>query len=505
MSDQPASEGLIDEYSFLAGEIPVNVKITQGKKDFVPLYDIGVRGLGEGTKIVLNTLKGELITDVKLDADELMNPKMIEQVTKKFEDKAMKLLDKHFLTLSDDAKKLLASYLVQSMLGLGELETPIHDENLEEVVVNGSSAPVWVFHKKHGWCKTNLLLKDEETIYEYAASIGRRIGKQITVLNPLMDATLTDGSRVNATLHPISVCGNTITIRKFSKNPWTITAVLERNTISPESASLIWLCMQNELSLVISGGTASGKTSFLNSIGCFFPPSHRIITIEDTSELTLPKHMQWVPMLTRQPNPEGKGEVTMLDLLVNALRQRPDRLLVGEIRRQREAEVLFEAMHTGHSVYATLHADNAGDTITRLTNPPISIPKSMLDALAGIVVQFRHRRLGIRRMLEFAEILRGGDINVIARWDLKTDSIKEINELSVLADTLSLYAGLSRKEIIDDIAEKTKVLKWMLKNQIRDVDNVGLVVARYYRSSDEMMEIVNRDEPWSEELGLYGK
>jgi flagellar protein FlaI len=505
LSDQEASEGVIEEYSFLAGDIPVTVKISQSRKDFVPMYDIGVRGLGEGTKIVLNTLRGELITDVKLDADELMNPKLVDQVRKKFEEKAMKLLDKHFLTISEDAKKLLAAYLVQNMLGLGDLETPIHDENLEEVVVNGAAEPVWVFHKKHGWCKTNLMLKDEDTIYEYAAGIGRRIGKQITVLNPLMDATLLDGSRVNATLHPISVCGNTITIRKFSKNPWTITAVMERNTISSEAASLIWLCMQNELSLLISGGTASGKTSFLNSISCFIPPNHRIITIEDTSELTLPKHMQWVPMLTRQPNPEGKGEVTMLDLLVNALRQRPDRLIVGEIRRQKEAEVLFEAMHTGHSVYATLHADNAGDTVTRLTNPPINIPKSMLDAVAGIVVQFRHRRLGIRRMLEFAEILKGGDINVIARWDLKTDTIKEINELSVLADTLSLYAGMTRKEIVDDISEKTRVLKWMLKNHIKDVDNVGLVVSRYYRNAAEMMEIVDKDVLWTEELGLYGK
>ena len=503
MGDQVEGEKLLDEYQFNAEDIPVNIRISQKSKEFVPMYEVTVQGLGEGTKIVLNTLRGELIAEVKLEAEEMMNPKLMDEVRKKFEERAMKLLDRHFLNLSENAKKLLASYLVQNMIGLGDLEAPMHDDNLEEIVVNGSSGPVWIFHKKHGWCKTNLTIRNEEAIYEYSASIGRRIGKQITVLNPLMDATLPNGSRVNATLYPISICGNTITIRKFAKNPWTITAVMERNTISPEIASLIWLCIQNELSLIVSGGTASGKTSFLNAISCFFPPNHRIISIEDTSELTLPKFFQWVPMLTREPNAEGKGEVTMLDLLVNALRQRPDRLVVGEIRRQREAEVLFEAMHTGHSVYSTIHADNAGDTVTRLINPPVNIPKAMLDAVSGIVVQFRHRRLGIRRTLEFAEVLRGGDVNVIARWDLKTDTVKEINELSTLADTLSLYAGMTRQEIVDEVAEKTKVLRWMLKNHIKDVDSVGLVIAKYYHNSSELMEIVKSDKPWTEELGIY--
>ena len=177
-----------------------------------------------------------------------------------------------------------------------------------------------------------------------------------------MDAELSDGSRVNATLFPISQSGNTITIRKFSKNPWTMSAMIKNGTISSEIASLVWLCIQNEISLLFSGGTASGKTSFLNACSMFFPPMRRIISIEETRELQLPNFLQWLPMVTREPNPEGKGEITLYNLMINSLRQRPDIMLVGEVRTKKDAETLFEAIHTGHSVYGTVHADNAQDT-----------------------------------------------------------------------------------------------------------------------------------------------
>ena len=198
-------------------------------------------------------------------------------------------------------------------------------------------------------------------------------------------------------------------------------------------------------------------------------------------------------MVTRESNAEGKGEVSMLDLLVNSLRQRPDRIIVGEVRKQREAEILFEAMHTGHSVYATLHADNAHETISRLTTPPISIPREMLDSLAGIVVQFRHRRLNIRRTLEFAEVQKGGDVNVLHRWDVKTDRINETGKMITLANTLSLYAGMSHKEIESDIAEKAKVLSWMVKKGYKDVNTFGLITSRYYMDSDEIASLAAKN------------
>ncbi len=165
-------------------------------------------------------------------------------------------------------------------------------------------------------------------------------------------------------------------------------------------------------------------------------------------------------------------------------------------RKQREAEILFEAMHTGHSVYATLHADNASETITRLTTPPISMPKETLSALAGIVVQFRHRRLNVRRTLEFAEVQKGGDINTLYRWDVKSDRINEAGKMVSLSSTLSLYAGLTQKEIDQDVADKAKIFSWMVKKGYKGVNTVGSIVAHYYMNPDEVLSLAAKGAEW---------
>jgi len=501
MADQkkrlPEKEGVLDSYVYDNEGIQVLAKIFTKNGEYVPQYEVNVRELSEGTRLVLNTLKGELITTVKLDITDIIDPKKRDEVRNKFESRANFLLSKHFPTLSEADKKVLTAYLLQNSLGLGDLEPLMHDNALEEVAINSSTEPVWVYHKKYGWCKTNVHLKNEESIYDISAMIGRRIGKQINTLNPVMDAHLSSGDRVNATMFPVSSFGNTITIRKFSRNPWTIPYLIELNCISPQVAGLIWLCMQNELSLLVAGGTGSGKTSFLNAISCLIPANQRIISIEDTRELTLPTFLQWVPMVTREPNAEGKGEITMLNLLVNSLRQRPDRIIVGEVRKQREAEILFEAMHTGHSVYATLHADNASEAVTRLTTPPISMPKESLSALAGVIVQFRHRRLNIRRTLEFAEVQKGGDINSLYRWDVKTDKINEVGKMVSLSATLSLYSGLTQREIDQDVSDKAKIFSWMVKKGYKSVNTVGALVSQYYMNPDAVVSLATKNADWN--------
>jgi flagellar protein FlaI len=483
-------------YSFRSEGLPVEVRISRNQ-DYVPYYEITIPGIAEGTKLILETkLKGELVSEVKLDIGEILDPKKFEEVKARFLVAAKRILSRNFPSLPEDKKDVLAVFLLQNTLGLGELEAPLADDQLEEVVVNNSHDPVWVYHKKLGWCRTNLHMKNEEMVYDYASTTARKVGRQINVLNPTLDAHLPSGDRVNATLFPISAFGNTITIRKFSRNPWTMTTFIKNRTVTPEVAGLIWLCIQNELSLLVTGGTGSGKTSFLNAMAGLIPASQRIVSIEDTRELTLPSFLQWVPMVVREANPEGKGEVTMLDLMVNSLRQRPDRIIVGEIRRQREAEVMFEAMHTGHSVYSTLHADNAEQTISRLVNPPVNVPAEVLDALAGLVVTFRHRRFNIRRILEFAEITDQNKANVLYRWDVRTDKVKAMGKMTRLVDTLSLYAGMDEKEIAEDVIEKTGVLNWMVKNDYADVDQVGQIVSRYYLEPEEVLDAVGKGRQW---------
>jgi flagellar protein FlaI len=199
-------------------------------------------------------------------------------------------------------------------------------------------------------------------------------------------------------------------------------------------------------------------------------------------------------MLTRLPNNEGKGGISMLDLLVNSLRQRPDRIVVGEIRRKKEAEVLFESIHTGHSVYATVHANNTKETITRLTSPPIEIPKSMLPAVSLLLVQYRNRRSGLRRTFELSEIKESGDPNVLMRYDVRSDILKKKARSIAIKDTLELYTGASQSYIKKELAEKEAVLKWLVKQNISTVDEVGKAMAEYYTNKENLMRFVRSNK-----------
>ncbi|MBU4283721.1 MAG: Flp pilus assembly complex ATPase component TadA [Nanoarchaeota archaeon] len=470
----------LDSYKLNVNDIVVNVDITLKRNEFVPTYSVSILNISKITNIILHKIREEFVSKVNIGDIQITDTGDPDIIKNKFGKEILVLIKKYFPDIDKRTSNLLVNYLIQENIGLGNVEILLRDKNLEDIVINNARDPVWVYHRKHGWLKTNVRIPTESKIRHYSTMIGRDVGKEITLLKPLMDASLPTGDRVNATLSPISTDGNTISIRKFAEKPWTITDFIKGKTLSYYGAALIWLAVQNELSVLITGGTGSGKTSMLNVISNFFPPNQRIISIEDTRELTLPDSLHWVPLETRLPNPEGKGEVTMLDILVNSLRMRPDRMIVGEIRRKKEAEVLFEAMHTGHSVYATLHANNAQETVVRMTNPPIEIPKLMLPALSLIVVQHLDRRTGRRRTLQIAEVLPTGDPNVLLQLDAQRDELKQINESKVLMDTINLYTGLTPDEIKADINEKINILKWLVKNNITNIHQMGLIFAKYY-------------------------
>jgi flagellar protein FlaI len=489
---------VIETYDFLCDNIPITTKICKKRDEYVLCYEISISSIGSTTEMVLEKIREELVRKVNLGMVDITDPKRKTIIEEKFSETIRELIIKYFPEVDETTVKFLTSYLIQKSLGMGEIEILNHDKQLEEVVINTSDEPVWVYHRKHGWLKTNIYVKDEDKTRHYATMIGRKVGRQITVLTPLLDANLDDGDRVNATLSPISTKGNTITLRRFSRDPLTITHFIETNTVSLEAASLMWLGIQFELSAIVAGGTASGKTSALNVLGCFFPPNQRIISIEDTRELNLPKYLHLVPMSTRLPNPEGRGQVSMQDLLVNSLRMRPDRILVGEVRRQQEAETLFEAIHTGHSCYATFHANNVDETIRRLTNEPINVPKIMLPAVSMIIVQFRNRRTNIRRTFQIAEILPNSEYNLLMQYDGKNDCLRQVNKSKSLLSTLQLYTGYTPLEIGKMLKEKETILKYMIKQQVKTVDSVGQIVAESYTNPDNLMKFVRANKKFSE-------
>ena len=496
---------VIETYAIKAENIELEVNILDDEKAFVRRYFLNFPAYGPGTIALLNNLRGNILSDSSVSLVRDTGKKSMAITRRKFRQKAERLLERE-RGIPEDAKNQLISILLNEMLGIGKIEFLLLDPNLEEIVVNSSKTPVWVYHKKYGWLLTNIKMKNEEETENYSSIIARRIGKQITILNPLLDAHLVTGDRANATLFPISSAGNTITIRKFRREPWTITDFINNKTATKEVMALIWLIMEYEMNMIISGGTGSGKTSFLNVCVPFIQPNHRILTIEDTRELMLPPFLHWVPLTTREPNPEGKGGVTMLDLLVNSLRMRPDRIIVGEIRRQQEAEVMFEAMHTGHSVYTTFHANTAEETIRRLINPPVNVPSTMLEAVHLNVVMFRNRRLGVRRILQVAEFIpeRRGNrevvkANVLYRWRGSDDKIVPHGESIRLFDELSLHTGFSRSEISEELRKKEKVIEAMLKFNVKNVIDVGRIIANYYSDPEEVMAMVKKGIPFKKE------
>ena len=470
---------LIDSYELIVNDIVIDVSIFSDEDEPVPIYNISITNISETTKIILEKIREEFVVQTtKTLGEESLETLNIQ---KQFKEGILVLLKKYFPTANKKTRDMLINYILQQNIGLGNIEILLKDNYLEEIVINNADELACVYHRKYGWLKTNIRISDENRIRYYSTIIGRDVGKEITTLNPLMDAHLKTGDRVNATLSPISSKGNTLTIRKFAVKPWTITDFLKEKTISYEAAAFIWMAVQNELSVIIAGGTASGKTSMLNVVANFFPPNQRVISLEDTRELMLPNILHWVPLETRLPNPEGKGGISMLDLVVNSLRMRPDRILVGEIRRKQEAEVLFEAMHTGHSVYGTLHANNIRETINRLTQPPIGLPKQILSALSLIAVQHINRRNGKRRTLQIGEVMHNGDAKPIMQLDIVKDTLEKISDPTAIFETLKLYIGLSKEDVEKDIGEKIGILKWMVRNNITDINKIGIIMSRYYR------------------------
>jgi archaeal flagellar protein FlaI len=485
---------LIESYHLEVDGADVLVEIR--KSDMGYSFNLFIPQLDVATATLLGDLRNELISVTTVSMKELTDPTAFKTIKERFLQDARRLLHEKLPKTDPEVERFLIGKLIQDMLGLGEIEFLVADASLEEIIIPSAKEPIRVYSKKYGWVETNIKIQREEDTVNYANIIARRVGRQITVLSPLLDAHLVTGDRINAVLYPIDTKGNTITIRKFARDPYTIIDFIKNKTCDLDTASLIWLAVEFEMNVLISGGTGSGKTSFLNACMPFIPPNQRIISIEDTRELMLPEFLFWAPLVTRTANAEGKGEVSMLDLLVNSLRMRPDRIILGEMRRKEEAMVLFEAMHTGHSVYATVHADSAPETISRLVNPPLSVPPNLLKSVNLNVVMFRDRRRGIRRILQIAEFEAASDraeANIIYRWAADQDKLVKHNESTRFYEDIARHTGMNSDEANKDLAEKKKILQWFLDHNIRDLESFGKVLNLYYRNKPFLLDEMKKN------------
>jgi archaeal flagellar protein FlaI len=501
---------VLETYEMTIDYIPAKVSIILVPDEARPIYNIEMPTIGKYTRSFLNYIKNEIAEALPMELDEILDPKKAKQLKNKFFTESKKQLTPYFPNNKTNVLDQLSGVVLHEMYGLGDLEIVMGDDMLEEVAINSSKTPVTVYHRIHGWLKTNLLPGTEEEILNYSSQIGRKIGRDITVLNPILDAHLLSGDRVNATLFPISAEGNTLTIRRFARRPWTIIDFIGKaHTMNTEMAALLWLAMQYEMNILLSGGTASGKTSSLNTLLSLVPSYHRIISIEDVRELVLPKYLKWnwIPMVTRSANPEGLGQVTMLDCMVTSLRMRPDRIIVGEVRRKKEAEVLMEAIETGHSIYSTMHANSAYQVLRRLAEPPMNVPPVQIELIDLVVVQYRDRKTNRRRTFEISEIEqtstgKGLQVNTIYKWSPRTDDWEQLNKPTKLLTLLNLHTGLTEEDIEKELATRKKILDWMRVQNINELDTIGFIMKLYYSNTKRVIDLADRKATKDEIEGM---
>jgi len=491
----PRTRRVIDSYG--------QVEILSIEGEVLPLYKVKLPELTQQERKLVNVVKEKAIDEIKIDPDKIPDPVERQRV---FTREVLKIIEreKKGVTLPPERLKRLSEVVVRDMIGYGPLDMVIADDMLEDIMLTGTNKPVYIYHRKHGMCLTEIVFEDEESIRHIIDKIARIIGRRIDQQTPLLDARLPDGSRVNATIPPVSLEGPTLSIRKFRRDPLTVIDILKYGTLSTDVAAFLWLIVDGmgvkPANILFAGGTGSGKTTSLNAATTFVPGRERIISIEDTAELQLP-HRHWVRLETRPPNVEGRGEITMDDLVKNVLRMRPDRMIVGEVRGP-EARTMFTAMNTGHDgCMGTLHSNSAMETITRLTEAPMSVPGIMIPALDVVVMQQRiyHRQKGqIRRVTEVAEVsgFEEGKVQLsrIYRWNPHKDVLESTGVPSRIKHTIADFSGLNGSDIEIELEKRAAVLEWMGQKGIRNIFDVGKVIQEYYRGPQNVLKRIRAEK-----------
>ncbi|MCE8426467.1 MAG: type II/IV secretion system ATPase subunit [Candidatus Methanoperedens sp.] len=460
----------------------VSILYNDEKKEF--LYHVAEPELTVFEKIVLETVYENILDTLSMY--EILD----EAKSKLLEKKTLELIDSYSIEIDMKSIHKILYYIKRDYVGYKKIDVLMKDPFIEDISCDGYNIPIFLYHRKHQNIKTNVSFA-EERLDSFVIELAQRCGKQISTGEPLVNSMLPDGSRLNTSLgKEVTFRGSTFTIRKSREKAFTPADLIRNGTYSAEILAYLWLAVENGKSIIFTGATASGKTSTLNAISLFIPPIAKIISIEDTHELVL-HHLNWIGSVTRESFTKTSSvrDIDMYELLRQALRQRPEYIIVGEIRGK-EAMTLFQAMNSGHTTYSTMHADSVETVISRLEGDPINVPRVMMQALDILCIQKlvplegdkegkRVRRLDM--MVEFTGIdPETNDLrfNEIYKLDIRTDTFKSSRRSFVLEDIMARL-NWDEARLKSEIERRCKLLEFMVKENLDEYDIVSLIQSYY--------------------------
>ncbi|MBU2612234.1 MAG: type II/IV secretion system ATPase subunit [Nanoarchaeota archaeon] len=410
-------------------------------------------------------------------------------------DKRFKLLAIELgVEMTYESYKKIYYYLARDFIGFNEAEPLLRDYFVEDIECNGANSPVYIVHRIFRNLRTNLSFKENDVLENFVEKLAQRCGKYVSYAQPILDGSLPDGSRVNATYtKDVTSKGPTFTIRKFTKTPWTPPQLISFNTLSPEMLAYLWILVEYKMNLLITGGTASGKTTLLNAIAFFIPPEARVVSIEDTRELNLPRE-NWLPSVARSATGiKGLGEIDLYELLRASFRQNPDYVIVGEVRGK-EASVLFQGMASGHSSIATIHADSIDTVIKRLETPPIELSPTLLNVLDSMcimthaIVKNQETRK-LREVVEIMNIEEDGSAltNTPFVWNSAEDKFYFKKESHLFKKIYHRY-GIPPEKLEVEFRRRAELLYKLYQQKIFGFREVQNLVNEYYKRPAEVLK-----------------
>ncbi|MBD3387951.1 MAG: hypothetical protein GF416_02785 [Candidatus Altiarchaeales archaeon] len=400
------------------------------------------------------------------------------------------------LKLPADVTDRLSDILLYEFSEIGCLSIFLMDPEVEEVVFNGNNA-VSIYHCRHGWMKTNAYPNGEESLIEIANRMARVARKEINISNPIVETRLHTGDRVTTLLNTVSPQGTMITIRKFSRNPWTIVGLMtEYASVSLEIAALLWFAVEYDLNILVAGGSGSGKTTLLNAICSLIPPSIHTLSIESVREIFIPENRAWNWLSLTSRDDPNTDPIDTIDLINTSLKMRPERIILGEAVRPEEIRALFQAMQIGHPVYSTIHATSSNELMKRLMDPSYNIPKTDINSLDLVVVMYHNLKDMSRTLIEVSEITYDGsmsDSNIMSNLYLyspKNRAYIQVSKPDKIFEKVNKKTGMTEAEMKADIEEKKKVLKHAIEKDIKGINEFGMFVQEYYSERENLLERV---------------